>query len=295
MIQCFINDNVTSFISKQQEEIKKVSSDVDEKFIKPMFTYSYSVFESTITEIFRYYLYAFPYKIEKNIVVDKNKLISTSLTQDILEESIDSYIRTFSAKPLADYLKTFCRTLDIKVPINKSEIEEISNMRNIIVHDSSKRYLRLLHTSNEAITYNLPLSKFQKYIATMLNILEEISNKISEKYVRYTYEKLVHEVWENVFTSPLLEFNKVWKIHEGRLVISSEYLENIIDCISSSERLFLAVFLQQYNDTLNKSLHLFNHIPAFVSLDFNSKNKLVDLIAFFKYYPYTFNGEIIEN
>ena len=40
----------------------------EEKYIEPMFIYSYSIFESTITEILRYYLIAFPEKINKNIM-----------------------------------------------------------------------------------------------------------------------------------------------------------------------------------------------------------------------------------
>lgn len=295
MIQCFIKSNVTAFISMQEEEIKKACIDIEEKSIKPIFIYSYSIFESTITEVFRYYLNAFPCKIKKSITIDKEQLIATSLTQDVLENCIEDYIRLYSCKTLAEYLTEFCKQLSIDISLKNFEITKLSNMRNDITHDVTKRYLRLLHTHYRANSCNFSLSKFQEYISTLLSVLEAISNQISQVYASYTYERLVRTVWENTFTSPLLKFDKVWKIQNGILQVSSDYLKDIMGCISSSEHLFLAVFLQQYNKTLNGSLHSFNQIPAFVSLDDSSKHKLADLISFFKYYPYTFNNEILKD
>ena len=43
---------------------------------KPAFIYAYSIFESTITELLRYYLNAFPEKLGKNFVIEKKDLLA---------------------------------------------------------------------------------------------------------------------------------------------------------------------------------------------------------------------------
>lgn len=61
-----------------------------------------------------------------------------------------------------------------------------------------------------------------------------------------------------------------------------------------SEHLFLAIFLQQYNNDLNNYIHDFNKIPSLVGIDTYNKSKLVELIDFFDSFPLLFNGERIK-
>lgn len=65
--------------------------------------------------------------------------------------------------------------------------------------------------------------------------------------------------------------------------------------ISNSEHLLISIFFQQYSNNLNELLHSFKDMPALVSLDENAKNKIIEIINFFKYYPYIFNGEMIKD
>lgn len=64
--------------------------------------------------------------------------------------------------------------------------------------------------------------------------------------------------------------------------------------LSKSEHLFLAIFLQQYNNDLNSYINNFNQIPSLVSIDTHNKAKLVELIDFFDSFPLLFNGERIR-
>ena len=107
MVHFFIFDDIITFINNKQKEIDESLLLVINNNTKPAFIYAYSIFESTITEILRYYLNAFPEKIDKNIKIDKDELLATSKTKDIISQLIDHYIRNFSSNTLSDYLTFF--------------------------------------------------------------------------------------------------------------------------------------------------------------------------------------------
>lgn len=212
MIRFFVSDDVTSLISKRKMEINSYATMLmrtDEKYIEPIFVYSYSIFESTITEILRYYLNAFPEKINKNINIGKEQLLSTSMTHDILVSYIEEYIRKYSSKTLLEYLRFFKETLDIDASLDLPLVDKISKQRNIIVHDNFKRDLLSLYINN----VKAPCSngaELLSYIRFLNEILDIISAKICSKYAEYTKEKLVRCVWNSVFSTPVLRFDDIW-------------------------------------------------------------------------------------
>lgn len=298
MIRFFVSNDVTALISKRKIEInsyEKILMRTDEKYIEPIFVYSYSIFESTITEILRYYFNAFPEKIDKNISIGKEELLSTSMTHDILLSYVEEYIRKYSSKALSEYLHFFEKTLDIKISLDLLLVDKISNQRNIIMHDSFKRDLLSLYIYNE----KLPCSNravLQSHVRFLNELLDIISDKICSKYAAYTKERLVRCVWNSVFSSPILRFDDIWNFDtNGALSIRNfEAIKEKVKDISRTERLFLAIIFQQFNNNINEELFSFRELPPFVSLDNESKNKLIKLIDFFKYYPLFFGGEEIK-
>jgi hypothetical protein len=298
MIRFFVSDDVTALISKRKIEInsyEKILMRTDEKYIEPIFVYSYSIFESTITEILRYYFNAFPEKIDKNISIGKEELLSTSMTHDILLSYVEEYIRKYSSKALSEYLHFFEKTLDIKISLDLLLVDKISNQRNIIMHDSFKRDLLSLYIYNE----KLPCSNravLQSHVRFLNELLDIISDKICSKYAAYTKERLMRCVWNSVFSSPILRFDDIWNFDtNGALSIRNfEAIKEKVKDISRTERLFLAIIFQQFNNNINEELFSFRELPPFVSLDNESKNKLIKLIDFFKYYPLFFGGEEIK-
>lgn len=298
MIRFFVSDDVTALILKRKIEInsyEKILMRTDEKYIEPIFVYSYSIFESTITEILRYYFNAFPEKIDKNISIGKEELLSTSMTHDILLSYVEEYIRKYSSKALSEYLHFFEKTLDIKISLDLLLVDKISNQRNIIMHDSFKRDLLSLYIYNE----KLPCSNravLQSHVRFLNELLDIISDKICSKYAAYTKERLVRCVWNSVFSSPILRFDDIWNFDtNGALSIRNfEAIKEKVKDISRTERLFLAIIFQQFNNNINEELFSFRELPPFVSLDNESKNKLIKLIDFFKYYPLFFGGEEIK-
>lgn len=151
------------------------------------------------------------------------------------------------------------------------------------------------HIHNKQSEQALTLFQLKTHINQFIGILGQIKKQIDFKYHKYTKEHLVRELWGYVFSSPLLSFDSIWEFdNDGTLKIRDvNIVQKQISGISSSEHLLLSVFLQQYNDTLNKVLHSFEDIPALVNLDPGNKDKLVNIINFFEYHPLFFCGEVL--
>lgn len=294
MIHFFVVTDISLLISNTKDSIQTIIDSINESTEKPLFLYGYSLFESTITEILRYYLNAFPGKLDKNITIGKSELLSSPATYDIISNSVNTYIRKYSSEALIKYLSFFEETLNITLSIDKNIVKEISQTRNSITHDNSYFELREMHIKNNSRTLTPSLLSFQEKMQYLLSMLDNIDIQISSTYQKYSYEFLLRSVWKYIFSSPLLVFDKIWEFKNGALQIKdTKQVKKQIRNISSSEHLLLAIFLQQYNHDLNETLHSFRDIPSLVGIDEDTTNQIIEVITFFKYYPRIFCGEVI--
>lgn len=116
---------MVELIDKEQEEITCMCLNINEANCKERFVYAYSIFESTLTEILRYYLYAFPEKVDKtSFEIEKNDLLSTEVTNNLLQKIIDKYIRKYSSGTMSEYVKFFEKMLSINVDVNVESIKK---------------------------------------------------------------------------------------------------------------------------------------------------------------------------
>lgn len=289
MLRFFICKDIVELINEKRHEIMDMISNIEEQSSKAMFVYPYAVFESTITEILRYYLYAFPEKVDKRCFeIEKDELLATPITYDILQRIVDRYIRKYSSESLLKYLTFFEKTTSIHLNLNTYEIEKISETRNRIIHDDVKYSLLYRHIQSEKVLLNF--RDLVECMNVLLNLLEKISNQIVCVYQNYTKEKLVRSLWKYVFSTPLLNFDKIWKVDQnGELQLGDiELIKEMSTLICRSEQLFLAVFLQQYNSSINGEISPYEKIPPLVGLDSNSKRKLIEIVTFFSYFPLFF-------
>lgn len=296
MIRFFVHNDINLFISNTKLEIQNILNDITETSKKPYFLYAYSLFESTITEILRYYFSAFPEKIDKNINIGKNELLSSPTTHDIILNSINTYIRKLSTKSLYQYLSFFKETLSINFYFDYNIINEISKVRNDITHNNANLELQRIHIFNYNVSPMPSLKSIKNYINTLTSILDSIDTQICKVYHKYSYEFLLRSIWSYVFPTPVLAFDQIWSFNNGILQINDiNKVKSLMNNISNSEHLLISIFFQQYSNNLNELLHSFKDMPALVSLDENAKNKIIEIINFFKYYPYIFNGEMIKD
>ena len=104
MINNFIYDDISNAILNTNTALNEITSSITSATAKPYFIYAYSLFESTITEIIRYYIKAFPHKIDKNISVNKDLFLASSRSSDIIDTIIDQNIRKYSCRSLYEYI-----------------------------------------------------------------------------------------------------------------------------------------------------------------------------------------------
>lgn len=296
MVNYFVCNDVSNSIHDTNTTLNNIATSIAEDTKKPYFIYAYSLFESTITEIARYYIKAFPYKIDKTITTNKDLVLMSSRSSTIIDDMIDQNIRKYSYKPLYEYLQFFILLQDLDLSIDEAKFKKISDLRNSIVHDDIKNSLIYKHTNyTKCSNKNENIALYKEYVQYFIQFLDLYNTSMQAKYSEYTLDKLVRTIWSNTFSTNLLPFDAVWEYHsDGHLKFKdTKDLKKRADSLSSSEHLLLAVFLQQYNNDLNEYIHGFKKIPPLVCIDTNTKSKLVDLIDFFDSFPLSFNGEKI--
>ncbi len=294
MARVFVCSEVIKTINKSIEVVNKDTNEFDEEFMKAWYIYTYSVFESTLTEILRYYLLAFPEKMDKNITISKEQLSASPLTSDVTLDIIQSFIRGYSSDTLVSYISFFTKTLAISVNVNDDKIQQIAKKRNIIVHDSFSLVNNHKHigSENRMDMKNAELEEGVKYLK---ELLVEMAKQIQNKYENYTFEKVCRTIWEETFSTPLLKFDDVWSIDGGVIHIKDfEGAKKKYNCLSSSEKTLLSIFIHQYSDTLNDQLFRFRDISAICSLDINSRKKVINIIQLFIAHPHLFSGKNLK-
>lgn len=288
MARLFVCREVVSQIDASIDLVEQNITLINEQSMKAQYIYIYSVFESVLTETLRYYLASFPEKIEKNIMISKEQLLSSPLTGVVTLDVINTYIRGFSSDSLRKYIEFYLKTLELAVDFDGRDIQRIVSVRNTIVHDNFKTSSILCYVAPKN-SEELKASVLRSDCLCLKNLLSEISVAVNEKYQKYTLEKVCRTVWEEIFFTPLLKFDDIWRIDKGIIHIR-EFDKEKYTCLGTGEKTLFAVFLQQYSTSLNDKLFGFKDMAAICSLDNSSREKLINIIQIFIAHPYLFNG-----
>lgn len=256
--------------------------------LKGALVYSTSLFESSITDCLKKYLIAFPEKITEGNITSKDlRYLSNAIyASDILEQMIDNLIHEYTYKNMDEILSTSLKVLGINIKdikYNKSDLIEKKERRNILVHNSlkiDKTYI--FKTKCDPDLYREPLSISNSYIKEtlelFLDILGQIRNRLHELYGEYNRERLINNVWNFIFQSPLLRYDDYWG--KGYFNISGN--KDKIQCISSGEKTWLAYWIQHYCPANVDGYIKFGEMsyPAYHS------EKMIFLSRFFDKYPH---------
>ena len=181
--------------------------------------------------------------------------------------------------------------MEISVDVNDNQIKRISNLRNTIVHDNLKTSSMLPYVASKSIE-KLKLNDLQKDTLYLKQLLSDIAGAVSDKYYKYTLEKVCRSIWEETFCTPLLKFDNVWVIDESSIYIRNiEKMNEKCAELSRGEKLLLSIFLQQYSNSINDKIFKFNDLPAICSLDTCFSEKIINVLQILIAHPYLFNGE----
>lgn len=293
-VRLFVTDDLIKSIKNNINEIEDMVTILNIKNRKAIFIYIYSLLEGAVFEYLRSYLYAFTEKIgEKNYIINKEDLNGSEIKETIVKK----YIQNISRANLYEYILKACELVDIEsswLKDNKLPLHEAIEIRNIITHNN----MNMIKTNTGSEQGELPHDDLSvEYITKFAKKCVEILNKIcllfSSKYSKYTKEYLLREAWKYVFTSPILGFDSIWDMNNKLgLHIKGDEAEHYVKSASSSEKLLLSIWFNQYSTSLNKRFFDFNEMPMLVSVDSSSKNQIRFLINLFEQYPYLLNGDL---
>lgn len=291
MVRLFVCKEFVNQIDAGIGEIDENINLMNENSMKAQYIYIYALFESTLTKTMRYYLSGFPEKVNKNITVSKELLLSSPLTSVVELDVINSYIRSFSSDTLSNYIKFYLKTMEISVDVNDNQIKRMSNLRNTIVHDNFETSSMLPYVVSKS-SEKLKLNDLQKDVLYLKQLLSYVAGAVSDKYCKYTLEKVCRSIWEETFCTPLLKFDNVWVIDGSSIYIRNiEKLNQKCAELGRGEKLLLSIFLQQYSNSINDKIFKFNDLPAIYSLDTCFREKIINVLQLFIVHPYLFNGE----
>ena len=293
-IRLFICNAIIKQLDLSISEIMEKSIDTQDKNLNVRFIYAYAVFESTLTETLRYFLSAFPEKLEKSFTISKESILQTPLTQNIQYEIINSYIREFSSQKLSDYLDFYVKSMALTCSLKKENIELISKARNYIIHDNLISKSNLKYTVPKPSEFVTP-EDLTTYVQELVDVLSLIKESLESKYISYTTEKLSRDLWSTVFSTSLVPFDKIWTISENTIHINDiNEIKKYVQSLCRAEKLMFSIFLQQYSGELNDKLFKFNELPGIVSLNYRNRCLIIEIMQIFFAYPYLFNGEHFE-
>jgi hypothetical protein len=284
------------------EKIKDMSVQLKKNNYEAFFVYSFALFESSICEALRRILDAFPEKLsdEKQPKLKNSDIFNNIYSSNyILDTIINAEIKSISKGNALALLQTAESLMAIELTFDRRAIEEVSEYRNRLAHDntiSNREYL-LGERTVKGNTFSIEKAKI--LIDILTEVLSELELCLKSKYQKYTKYKLIKDLWEEIFASPLLKFEDCILIRQGgfekniKVVgINFDHLENVVKSISSSEKFFLSLLLQQYSSSINDRYFKFKDIPSLGSI--SSKTKINKILSVFNIYPNLFNGVSID-
>lgn len=215
-----------------------------------------------------------------------------------MAELVDAEVKRLNKGDAKEMLCSSLITFDIKdYEFNKyfADLDIISDNRNKLVHEIARVTNDYIHSPRNIREKGVEISNelYSQHLEVMINVLSDFQMEFAKKYVKYTKRKLLHDLWNEVFSNsfpqkvtPLLPFERCFSSGET-IHLNIEYLETVKDSISSSEQYFLSLFLQNHNGTLQQEW--FKQLPGFVSI--SDKGKIYQILHLFLIYPLLLQGE----
>ncbi|ROR29203.1 hypothetical protein EDD66_103138 [Mobilisporobacter senegalensis] len=179
----------------------------------------------------------------------------------MIEHVAEKYVINAAYKSLDEYLKIFCELLGVENidKITADNLIEKKASRNLLTHNNMKvnsKYIKSAGKNRRSDKVGtvliINISYLEDTINTIIEVLNKILVNITTKYKAYTRKKLLIDVWNFLFDSPMLKFDDYWTIDSKTSYISfnSEKAESYISNLSSYETTMLSIWMQQFSQTL---------------------------------------------
>jgi hypothetical protein len=283
----FLRAEIISLLDKSINEFKNIEIDIlnikEQRLLKGLLLYSYSLFESTLLRLYEIFLKGFPEKMtlgDMKLDKYKSQLFSSSLSHTVISSIVDDYAKNLSyGKSVTKSLKGLCKIFNVdfnRISVD-THIEDIKSLRIELAHRN---------TLNNQID-PLQLISYQKILLTTLG---DIKRELDVRYKSFTKTKLIRDTWNYLFNSPLLCFESHWVLDENGVIhyYNAKALSKYGCSLSSSEKTFLILFMQNYSESLYSSVFSIEDISAHVSI--GDRDKIAFIIELFDRYPLLLQG-----
>jgi hypothetical protein len=254
--------NTKNKLNEIFEELKK--ENLRAITIQGLFVLGISSFEIMISEILTYFLNCIPQKLEmKDVKISKEDLLNVDLVSVFVEKAIISLLY----KRFDEILDGFFNLLSIDFKSKDNIVDKLVEMketRNLLLHNNlvvNNLYLEKTLNYRRATQNNGTLKIDSEYtfnsLLNLLLLVNEIEDGINIKYSNYTKIRVLRDLWDYLFDSPVLKFDDYWLVDEDKDEIISLKHCKYENQISSSERMFLGVWRSHFNNN-TEFLNYFN-------------------------------------
>lgn len=250
--------------SFKSNEIKTKLCD-DKTINQGLFLMTSSLFEDSIREIIRLVLISFPEKLKiKSCTITKEQVceIANIGYKVIIDNELFLLFKDGVKKQL-EYLFEILLNIDKKNDEPKykeitDKIFDISLYRNSLIHNGGKaskilKEKAIYYKITNSDTLNFDKKTVEKFINDYISLFIMLENETRLKYQFYenkTRIEKLRNIWNECFSSPILDFDSYWQIdYENDLIIGINYPE-YESAISSSEKVLLSIWRHQYNDSI---------------------------------------------
>lgn len=233
---------------------QRKASNEDKIILEGLFVLAISSFENSLNDTLRVLIKHIPQKLDNKIGnISKDDLIEGNLLQKV----IDNKINSISYKSLKEIIAYFIEVTAIDYNSISSELldklQELKATRNLLLHNNLKVNSIYLASAGKLFRagLNSKLTIDQDYlfqsIVTLRNILQVLHSQLLEKYKKYTQVNAVKQLFEFVFTTPIMQFENEWKIDkEGDFVHSYNKAKSNRDSLSGSEEFLFNIWLSHF-------------------------------------------------
>jgi len=266
-------------------------------YVKSLFAYSISLFESSITECLERFLCSCPRKIPKGkLKMDKqqNILIEYEFSQNVIEFLINDFVSSNTYSKTENLLENFSSILNINDlnHLYTKDLYEKKERRNILMHSNltiDNKYIRNIKCDPRLRGNKLSITN-EYLIDTVVSIkviLNEIESQLIKKYGHCSKLRLIREIWTYLFDSPLMLFEQHWIIKNDKIAgYNTKHLTNVITGLSSSEKTLLAYWLQNFSSSICDQFFKFKDLNMQVS----NNEKMIFLVKIFNQHPLLLQG-----
>lgn len=189
---------------------------------------------------------------------------------------LDNSINKLTYGSLEKYISEFTKLLAIDEIPHVSELIEIKETRNLIIHNNLiVNTIYLSKCKNDCVRanekdINKELSFDKSYAYASLKLCMDVLNrnilvKLKGKYSSFTKIRAMKEVWNELFNSPILEFDDYWEYDDNGKVL--HFINEDIEAhfrvgYSTTEKMLMGKIMMHYWGSLQNiegvNIDLFN-------------------------------------